>query len=156
MKRRRGARPVVAFGGSMVVNLLLWLHIVALTLGLGGGLGMSQVGPRLVAAAPDQRAIWWPLAKVFSGVASIGFVLLLITGPLMLWLKFGGIGGLNAWFNVKMALVVIAAVTIGLSQWDLARLRRGEEGGGRLMTVTGPLTSLVVLAIVLCAVFAFD
>jgi uncharacterized membrane protein len=140
----------------VLVNLLLWLHIVALALGLGGGLGMSQVGPRLVAAAPDQRETWWPLAKVFTGLASVGLVLLLVTGPLMLWLKFGGFAGMNVWFQVKMALVVLAVVAVGLSQWGMARLRRGDEGGGRLASVTGPLTTLIVLAIALSAVFAFN
>jgi putative membrane protein len=140
----------------VIVNLLLWLHLVALALGIGGGLGMSQVGPRLVAAAPDERGAWWPLATVFARVAGAGLVLLLITGPLMLWLKFGGFGGLNGWFKVKLALVAIAIVTVGLSEWGFARLRRGDEGGGRLMTVTGPLTMLTVLAIVLSAVFTFN
>jgi uncharacterized membrane protein SirB2 len=137
------------------VNLLLWLHLVALALGLGGGLGMSQVGPRLVAAAPDERGAWWPMATIFARVAGVGLVLLLITGPLMLWLKFGGFSGLNSWFQVKMALVAIAIVTVGLSEWGLARLKRGDEGGGRVMSVTGPLTTLTVLAVVLSAVFTF-
>jgi hypothetical protein len=141
---------------AVVVNLLLWAHFVALALGIGGGLAMSQVGPRLAAAAPDQRATWWPLATVFSHIATVGLVLLLITGPLILWLKFGGFGGLNAWFTLKMALVAVAVVTIGLSHWGLGRLRRGDEGGGRLMAITGPLTMLTVLGVVLSAVFAFN
>jgi len=140
----------------IIVNLLLWLHLVALALGIGGGLGMSQIGPRLVGAAPDERGAWWPMATIFARVAGVGLVLLLITGPLMLWLKFGGFGGLNGWFQVKLALVGVAIVTVGLSEWGFARLRRGDEGGGRLMSVTGPLTTLTVLAIVLAAVFTFN
>lgn len=140
----------------IIVKLLLWVHLIALAMGLGGGLGMSQVGPRLVAAAPDQREPWWPLAKVFSHVATLGLVLLLITGPLLLWLKFGDMQTKNVWFQAKLGLVVIAIVTISLTKWGLARLKRGDEGGGKLMSVTGPLTSLTVLAIVLAAVFAFN
>jgi uncharacterized membrane protein len=141
---------------TVVVDLLLWLHFVALGMGLGGGLAMSQVGPRLVAAAPDQRQVWWPLANVFFRIAAVGLVLLLITGPLMLWLKFGGAGGLNVWFQVKMGLVVVAIVLVGFSMRGMAQLRRGDEGGGRLMSVTGPLTMLTVLAIILSAVLAFS
>jgi len=140
----------------VVVNLLMWLHLMALAMGLGGGIAMSQVGPRLAAAAPDQRETWWPLAMVYSRIAVAGLVLLLITGPLLLWLKFGGMGGLNLWFQVKLGLVAVTIVTVGLSVWGLARLRRGDEGGGRLMQVAGPLTSLTVLAVVLAAVFAFN
>ncbi|HEX5263651.1 MAG TPA: hypothetical protein VFW13_09000 [Phenylobacterium sp.] len=141
---------------SVVVNLLLWAHFIALALGIGGGFGMSQIGPRLAAAAPDQRGTWWPLATVFSRVAGTGLVLLLITGPLMLWLKFGGFGGMNGCFKLKMALVAIMVVTVGLSEWSLGRLRRGDEAGGRLMMVTGPVTMLTVLGVVLTAVFAFN
>ena len=141
---------------AVFINLLLWLHLLALAIGIGGGLAMSQVGPRLITAAPDQRETWWPLATVFSRVASLGLVLLLITGPLLLWLKFGGYGGLNDWFKVKMALVAVAVVTIGLSHWGLARLKRGDEGGRRLMEVSGPLTMLTVVVLVLAAVFTFN
>jgi hypothetical protein len=141
---------------AVFVSILLWLHIVALTMGAGGGIGMSQVGPRLVAAAPDQREGLWPLATVFARIAGAGLVLLLVTGPLLLWLKFGGMSGLNPWFKLKLALVLVAVVTVGLSEWGLARLRRGDEGGGRLMTITGPLTMLTVLTAVLAAVFAFN
>jgi hypothetical protein len=42
-------------GERMILKLLLWAHFIALAAGVGGGLGMSQVGPRLVNAPPDQR-----------------------------------------------------------------------------------------------------
>ncbi|HEY3948309.1 hypothetical protein [Phenylobacterium sp.] len=141
---------------AILIDLLLWLHFLALAMGVGGGLAMSQVGPRLIAAAPAEREPLWPLATVYSRIAGGGLVLLLITGPLLLWLKFGGMGGLNDWFRLKLALVAVSVVTIGLSEWGLARLKRGDEGGGRLMRITGPLTLVTVLAIVLAAVFAFN
>jgi hypothetical protein len=140
----------------VVINLLFWLHLMALAMGIGGGLAMAQVGPRLLAATPDQRATWWPLAKAFSRVTSAGLVLLLITGPLLVWLKFGGIEGLNGWFKLKMALVAVIVLTIGLGMWGMGRLRRGDEGGGKLMMVAGPLTSLTAAAITLAAVFTFN
>jgi hypothetical protein len=140
----------------VIVNLLLWLHFIALGMGVGGGIAMSQVGPRLVAAAPEQRATWWPLATVFSRIAGAGLVLLLITGPLLLWLKYDGMEGLNDWFKLKLGLVAVAVATIGLSMWGLARLKRGDEGGGKLMKLTGPLTMLAVLGVILAAVFTFN
>lgn len=136
-------------------SVLLWVHFLALALGTGGGIAMMQVGPRLVAAAPDQRETWWPLATVFSRIAGAGFLLALVTGPLMLWLKYGGLGAVNGWFTLKLALVAVAVVTIGLSEWGLGRFRRGDEGGGRLMMVAGPLTGVTMLVIVLASVFSF-
>lgn len=141
---------------AVIVDLLFWLHLMALAMGIGGGLAMSQVGPRLVAATPEQRATWWPLATTYSRIAAAGLVLLLITGPLLLWLKYSGGAGLNDWFKLKMALVAVLVVTIGLSKSGMARLKRGDERGGKLMKVFGPLTTLTVAAVVLTAVFTFN
>jgi hypothetical protein len=140
----------------VIINLLFWLHLMALAMGLGGGIAMSQVGPRLAAVTPDQRATWWPLATVYTRIAGAGLILLLITGPLLVWLKYGGYEGLNDWFKLKMALVALVVLTTGLTMWGAARLKRGDEGGAKLMMVAGPLTSLGVAAVVLAAVFTFN
>ena len=141
---------------ALAVNLLLWIHLEAMAAGLGGGPAMSQAGPRLVAATPDQRETWWPLVNFYTRAAGAGFVILLITGPLMLWLKFNGMAGLNGWSMVKMGLVVLALVLVGLVEWGKARLKRGDEGGGRLMSTAGPLIAPTIVAVVLCAVLTFN
>ncbi len=141
---------------SVIVNLLIWVHLLALIMGFAGGIAMSQIGPRLAAAAPDQRATWWPLANTFTGIAHAGLVLLLVTGPLILWLKYQGGGGLSAAFAIKMGLMVLAIVAIGASSWGKARLKRGDEGGARVMAAAGPVTMLLMLGVVLSAVFAFN
>jgi hypothetical protein len=140
----------------VIVNLLIWVHFMALAMGVGGGIAMSQVGPRLAKASPDERAAWWPLAAVYSRIAGAGLLLLLITGPLIVWLKFGGMEALNDWFKLKMALVTVMVIAVGLNMWGQARLRRGDEGGAKLSKVAGPLTMLAVAGVVLCAVFAFN
>jgi putative membrane protein len=141
---------------EIAVKLLLWVHLLALAMGLGGGIGLSQVAPRLIAAAPDERGAWWPMVKVFSRIANIGLVLLVITGPILLRLKFGGGGqGQNLWFVLKMCLVVVAVGLVGFTSWGATLLERGDEGGGKLMSITGPLTGLTIVAVALAAVFAF-
>ena len=140
---------------SVIINLLVWVHLVALAMGFAGGIGMSQVGPRLAAAAPDQRETWWALVNVFGRISHIGLGLLLVTGPLILWLKFHGAGGLSAAFAVKMGLLVLAVVAIGFSDWGKARLKKGDAGGARVMAAMGPLIMLLMLGVVLAAVFAF-
>jgi putative membrane protein len=140
---------------SVIVNLLIWVHLLALAMGFAGGIGMSQVGPRLAAAAPDQRAIWWPLANVFTRISNVELVLLLVTGPLILSLKFHGASGLSVAFAIKMGLVILAVIAIGVSSGGKARLKRGDEGGARLMAASGPVIMLLMLGVVLAAVFAF-
>jgi hypothetical protein len=140
----------------IVINLLIWLHFIALAMGFGGGIAMSQIGPRLAAAAPDQRGTWWPLAAIFTRISDVGLVLLLITGPLILWLKFHGTSGLNIGFQIKMGLVVLAIIAVGFSSWGKARLKRGDEGGAKIMKATGPIIMLLMFGVVLSAVFAFN
>lgn len=140
---------------SVIVNLLIWVHLLALAMGFAGGIAMSQIGPRLAAAAPDQRATSWPLANTFTGISHAGLVLLLATGPLILWLKYPG-GGLSPAFAIKMGLMALAIVAIGVSSWGKARLKRGDEAGARVMAAAGPVTMLLMLGVVLSAVFAFN
>jgi len=140
----------------MIINLRLWAHFVALAAGVGGGLGMSQVGPRLVNAAPDQRETWWPLARFFLMLTRIALVVLLVTGPLMVWLKYGGFAGLNVWFHAKLGLIVLAIVLMGLSEVGMARLKRGDEGGGKLAMIAGPAMGVAMYVVILAAVFAFN
>lgn len=140
----------------MIFKLLLWLHLVALAAGVGGGLGMSQVGPRLVKATPDQRETWWPMARFLRLLTSVGLVVLLVTGPLMVWIKYGGVSGLNVWFHAKMGLVALAIVLMGLSEMGMARLKRGDEGGGKLAMTAGPALGVTMYVVMLAAVFAFN
>lgn len=138
-----------------VITGLLWVHFVALAMGLGGGLAMSQVGPRLVAAPLDQRDLWWPVATVLTRIALVGMVLLLISGPLMLWLKFDGGRGLGVWFMVKMGLVAVAVVALGLTERAKAQFKRGDEAAGRMMVRTGPVIAISVLGVIAAAVLTF-
>ncbi len=137
----------------VIVNLLIWVHLLALAMGFAGGIAMSQIGPRLSAAAPDDRATWWPLANTFTAISHTGLMLLLVTGPLILWLKYQG--AVSTTFNIKMGLVLLAIVAIGVSSWGKARLKRGDERGAKVMAATGPVIMLLMLGVVLSAVFAF-
>lgn len=140
---------------TVLVNILIWLHIVGFGLGMAGGVAMSQVGPRLAAAAPDQRGAWWPMAKAFSGMSGLGVAILLVTGPLVLWLKYSWGAGLGLPFMIKMGLLVLALIAFGVGKRGLGRLKRGDEGGARLMAMAGPLTGVLMLLVALAAVFTF-
>ena len=141
---------------SIIANLLLLLHFFGVAMAVGGGIALSQVGPKLIAMPPDERGQLWPLEVFFSRLGSFGLVMLLITGPLMVWLKFGGVGGFNAWFWAKMALVAVAAIGVGLHDWAGARFRRGNEGASSLMFIGGRVAGASMLLVMLCAVFAFN
>lgn len=137
------------------VQILIWLHIMGFAFGMAGGMAMGQIGPRLIRSAPDQRDTWWPLAKGFSNVAGVGIVLLLLTGPALLYLRYDWGQGLGPWFMLKMALVAGVVACYAMGKIGMGRLRRGDERGGKLMAVAGPVTGLMAVAAALAAVFVF-
>lgn len=141
---------------TATVDILIFLHLTAVAAGVGGGMAMSQVGPRLVAAAPDQREQLWPLATGITRIALLGLVVLLLTGPAVLWLKFGGMAGMSGWFWAKMGFVAAGVVAVGVTEAAKARFRRGDETAGGVLKAAGPVIGLLMLGVILCAVFAFN
>jgi len=73
----------------------------------------------------------------------------------MLWLKFGGPGGLPWWFTAKMAFVCAAVVGIGVHEWAERRFRGGDVGAVRLMFIGGRTAGIAIVLAVLCAAFTF-
>ena len=140
----------------ILTNTLLWLHFIGICLAVGGGVALSQVGPRLVAAPINARAELWAFETFFGRIGAAGVAILLATGPLMLWLKFGGPAGLSLWFWAKMALVGIAVVAVGLHEWAGARSKRGDQGVVPLMFLAGRLAGLAIVPAMLCAVVTFN
>ncbi|WP_372783292.1 hypothetical protein [Phenylobacterium sp.] len=141
---------------NTVINLLMCLHFVGIGMAVGGGIALSQVGPRLIEAPLDQRAIWWPLETFFSRIGPVGLGLLLFTGPLMVWLKFGGPGGFTGWFWAKMTFVALAVISIGLHEWARMRFQRGDERAVPLMFLGGRMAGAAILLVIFCAVFTFN
>lgn len=137
-------------------DILLWLHLLGLAMGVGVGIAMSRVGPGLVAAHPGERGRLWPLQKFLAGAIITGLIVLLITGPLMLWLKFGGGAGLGWPFSAKMFFVATTVIFAAVGRWAAIRLERGDEAAAKLMSVSGPLTGISAVLAMLFAVIAFN
>lgn len=88
-------------------DILFWIHLVGLGLGGAAAFGLPVVGSKMQTATAETRPLLFSLLDGLSKVGRAGLGLLIITGPLLAWLKFGGIGGFNTWFWVKMVLVVV-------------------------------------------------
>lgn len=140
----------------ILTNTLLWLHFIGIGMAVGGGIALSQVGPKLVAAPADARTDLWAFETFFGRIGAAGIAILVTTGPLMLWLKFGGPGGLNPWFWVKMGLVAAAVLAIGLHEWAGARFRRGDQAAVPLMFLGGRLAGVAIILAMLSAVVTFN
>ena len=137
---------------SIAGNLLLWVHFIGIGFAIGCGIALTATGPKL---ATPEREQFWPLFKFLSRMAVTGVLILLVTGPLLIWLKFGGTNSFNGWFWAKMNFVGLAVVGAGVHEWARMRFGRGNAGMGPLMMIGGRLAAAGVLGAVFCAAFAF-
>jgi len=140
----------------MLFPILLILHFLGLVAGFGGGIGLSQVGPRLANAEQVELPLLLKLQGTFNAISLVGLLLLLITGPLMLWQRFGGTAGLPVWFSFKMAFVAVAVLAVIVNQVAKRQYRSGRSGALKLILVTGPITGISMLFAVIFAVLAFQ
>jgi hypothetical protein len=141
---------------NILINSLIFVHLMAVAMGVGGGIAMSQVGPRLVAASGERRDALWPVADSVTRIALAGLVILLLTGPAILMLKFNGASGLSTWFWAKMGFVAAGVVAVGAAEAAKARFKRGDESAARILAAASPVIALLMAAVVLCAVFTFN
>ena len=140
---------------STWINLLLWIHLVSLGLGGAAIFGIPVVGSRIPTSNTETRPLLFAIARRLStfGRAAIG--VLLITGPLMLWLKDGWTA-LNFWFWIKMALVAVLLATIILAGINTRRGEKGDAVAAKRGPRIGMVALVVYLATIFCAVFAFN
>ena len=139
-----------------VLGLILFIiHIVAFIAGGANSVIMPVIGPRLATATPEVRG---QLMGVVEGVAKVGkyaLATLLISGVLVLWLKWNWVIP-NNWFWAKMGFVVLMIVFIAINEMNARKARQGDmEAAGRAKTF-GQLTGVAFLGVIVSAVFAFN
>jgi uncharacterized membrane protein len=137
-------------------NILLWIHLVSLSLGGAASFGIPVVAGLMPSSTPDTRQVLFKAMKGLSTVSRAGLVGLIVTGPLLVWLRYGGTSGFTWWFWLKMVLVVVLIVLIGWAGMNARQAERGELEAIKRGPRIGGAAMLVLLAIVLSAVFAFN
>lgn len=138
---------------DVVVKLLIFLHFMGLVVGMGSGMALSNFG-RASGGRMDGALL--RLGDILRTNAHVGLALLWITGLLMVWLRYGGIGGLGVWFWLKMAGVVVLSAAVGMSAANYRKLKAGDADAPARAKVLSAVTGLSGVFVVLAAVFAFD
>ena len=141
---------------DIVNNLLFWLHLVALALGGVAAFGIPVVGSRMASVDVVSRPLLFSIVEGLSTVGRVGFGILIVTGPLLIWLKYGGMAGFTIWFTLKMVFVIILLVSVIASGVLGKRAQHGDMSVLPWLPRLGILNVVALLAIVLCAVFAFN
>ena len=136
-------------------TLLIALHLVGLVIGMGTGVALGVLLPRLGAARDGERARLLDIGDALVRNGHIGLGLLWVTGILIVFLKYGGVGGLSPWFWIKIALVVILSASIGIAAAAYRKFKAGDMAASARLAMAGKLNMLVGPLAILAAVFAF-
>jgi protoporphyrinogen IX oxidase len=120
------------------------------------------LGLMLVAAAflpllgmMGDAAVLPTTSRLLTGFGHHGIVLLLLTGPLLLLVRYGGIDGVSHWFWAKMLFVIVLAGGVVTSALSARKMRAGDAAATRRACTGRTIAVLALVAVVLCAVLAF-
>ena len=138
------------------INLLLWIHIVALVAGGSNTVVMPIIGATLPRVDEQTRATLFRIGFHMGTVGKVAAATLLISGPLLLWLKYGGLLGVSPWFWAKMALMVIMFAAIVFEEVNFKKSALGDQAAARNSKLGGIIATVAFLGVLLAAVFAFN
>jgi uncharacterized membrane protein len=137
-------------------NLLFWLHFIGLGLGGVAAFGLPVAGAQMRTATNETRPVLFKVMDGLSRLGRAGFGLLIVTGPLLVWLKFGGMAGFNAWFTAKMVFVVLLLIVVIFAGINGKRAQGGDMTAAKRAPMIGMAALVLYLAVLLCALFAFN
>lgn len=135
---------------DVVFDLALMAHLLALLAAGATVIAMPLIAQRMAGAGADVRQTLGGLAQRIGLTSRIAFLVLLISGPLMVWIRFGGLSGMNVWFWIKMALIV--AMAGGMAASGYYRSRGNAAAAGAAANVS----RLSLLGVIVSAVLAFN
>ena len=139
----------------MTSDILLALHLIGLMMGAGGGFGSAITMRSAAKASPEQAAALRMLGPSFARFSTVGLVLMLLTGPALVSLKYGGFANMPQWFWVKLFFVTtltVAAITVELTY---GQVKRGDVKAAARLPVLGPIAGISSILAVIFAVLAF-
>jgi hypothetical protein len=137
-------------------NFLLWIHIVALVAGGSNAVVMPIIGATLPKVDEQTRATLFGIGFQMATVGKVAAATLLVSGPLLLWLKYGGLHGVTPWFWAKMVLMVVMFAAIVFEETNFKKSASGDEAAARNSKLGGIIAAVAFLGVLLAAVLAFN
>ena len=126
----------------LIAHLIGLMLVAAAFLPLLGMMGQGGVAPQT--------------NRLLTRFGHWGIIVLLVSGPILLFVRYGGFGGgVNHWFWAKMALVLLLAAGVVTSAVSARQMRAGDPAATQRVRI-GRIVAVVSLAgIVVFAVLAF-
>ena len=140
---------------EIVNGILFWIHLVALVGGGATGVVMPIIGRQMPTASPEVRAALLALGYRVSVAGRGAIGALIVTGPLLFWLKWDFSPTSMIWFGIKMVLVVALLIGVIIGGINLKKAQSGDAAAAATARKVGPINGIILLGIILAAVFAF-
>jgi uncharacterized membrane protein len=141
---------------DILVNLLFWVHLLALVGGGASSVAMPIIGSKLATADGPTRETLFEIAGRITGVGRAALAVLIVTGTLLFWLKWDFSAPSVVWFGIKMALVLVLMGAMIVGGINVKKARGGDAAARRIAGIAGQVAGLTLACIVLSAVFAFN
>lgn len=144
---------------EIFVNLLIGLHLLGLVLGMGSGLALGVLGPKLGSQDAGQREMAFALSAQMRKIGQFGLAILWVTGLSTLFFKYGVSGaltGMSVVFWLKIALVLVLSASIGIGSAAFKKVAAGDISARSGMVLSGKINQITAILIVFAAVFAFN
>lgn len=139
----------------MFINILLALHLVGLMMGAGGGFGSMITMREASARPPEQAAVLKTLGPAMAQFSAIGLGLMLASGIVLVFAKYGGVAALPALFWAKMIFVAALTLASIFVHITYGQIRVGNFAAAARLQALGPLAGASSVISVIVAVFAF-
>ncbi|HEY9010215.1 MAG TPA: CopD family protein [Devosia sp.] len=130
-----------------VFAALLFAHLLGLVLMAAAFLpllGMMGEG----GAAPVTN-------RLLTRLGHYGIIIAVISGPLLLWVRYGGFDGISHWFWLKMLFLLVLAGGVVTSAMSARKMRQGDAAAARRVRAGRVVSVVALIGIVLSAVLAF-
>ncbi len=85
-----------------------------------------------------------------------GIIVLLVSGPILLFSRYGGFDGISHWFWAKMGFVVLLALGVVTSAMSARKMREGDAAAARRVRIGRIVAVLSLTGILVFAVLAFN
>jgi putative membrane protein len=141
---------------DIIVNLLFWVHLLALVGGGASSVAMPIIGSKIGGADAATRQTLFEIAGKISKAGRGALGGLIVTGILLFWLKWDFSAPSMLWFGIKMALVLLLLACVIVGGINFKKAQGGDKDAARTAALAGQIAGLSLAGVILAAVFAFN
>lgn len=139
----------------IVTDIVLIVHFVGLMMGAGGGLGSTIVMAQARVLPAEQAGPLRSVGPALARLSTVGLILMLLSGPALVSLKYGGFSNMPMLFWVKLVFVGTLTLAAILIEVTYARVKKGDMKAAGLLPKLGPMAGISSLLAVIFAALAF-